>query len=349
MKAAVIEITGGTKTLAVRTLPDPEVGPNDVLVRVRRVGVCGSDTHGFLDNEGTSRASGLAMGHEIGGVVEAVGTAVTRLAPGQRVHVDPQVVCGQCGPCQAGWISICDNKRVLGSSLRGFQQGGMAELVLANEAAVWPLPDEVSDDQAPLLEPLANALHVLSRVDPKPDSSVLVIGAGPLGLCMIEGLLARGVHTVIVSETSPVKRAIATGLGDVKTVDPMTEDLIQRVTALVGPQGVDLTIEAVGIEPTYRQAIAATRKRGTVAFFGAVAAEITLPLLPILHKELHLIGCTGANRPEILEAINLVASGAIRFTGWPIHTTGFSGAESAIRNLADSHSSIVKVLVDPRL
>lgn len=349
MKAAVIELTDGRKKLNVCDLPDPDVGSNDVLVRVRRVGVCGSDTHGFIDDKGTSRAPGLAMGHEIGGVVESVGSAVTRLVPGQRVHVDPQVVCGQCGPCQADWISVCDNKRVLGSSLRGFQQGGMAELVVADEKAIWPLPDEVTDEQAPLLEPLANALHVLRRVNPQPGSTVLVIGAGPLGLCMVEGLFAHGVHTVIVSETSPVKRAIAAGLGEVMLIDPATEDLAERVAQLVGPGGVDLTIEAVGIEATYRQAIAATRKRGNIAFFGAVAAEITLPLLPILHKELHLIGCTGANRAEIAEAIELVASGRVRFTGWPIQTTGFDGAEAAIRGIADTHSSIVKVLVDPSM
>jgi L-iditol 2-dehydrogenase len=346
MKAAVIASTIRGKTLRVTQVPAPEVGADEVLVRVTRAGICGSDTHGFLDDAGTSRAADLIMSHEIGGVVAAVGKEVTGLPIGARVHVDPQVVCGRCEPCRAGWISICDHKRVLGSSLRGFVQGGMAELVVAKADAVYLLPDSVSDEHAPLLEPLANAIHVLERLQVA-GRTVLVLGAGPLGLAMVEAMASGGVSTIIASDTSEAKRAIALHAGASAVIDPLTQDVPARVRELVGEAGVDVTIEAVGIEATYRQAIEVTRKRGSIGFFGAVASEVSLPLLPILHKELQLVGCTGANRVDILQALAMVADGRVRFRGWPIHTVGLGEAEGAIRALVDPQSTTVKVLVDP--
>ncbi len=347
MKAAVIERTRTGKTLTVTEVPEPQVGPHDVLVQVRRAGVCGSDTHGFLDVEGTSRGAGLILGHEIGGVIARIGEDVTGVGVGDRVHVDPQVVCHQCGPCRAGWISICDHKRVLGSSRRGFVQGGMAERVAVNSSAVYTLPDAVSDEHAPLIEPLANALHVLTRLDVQPGHSVLVLGAGPLGLCMLEAMASTGVSPILVSDTSATKRAIAAGLGAHEVIDPMNDNLPAQVRAVLGAAGVDITIEAVGIEATYRQAIEVTRKRGKIGFFGAVAEQVALPLLPILHKELNLIGCTGANREDIQHAIAMLADGRVNFTGWPITTVGLEGAEAAIRSLGDPQSRTVKVLIDP--
>ncbi len=346
MKAAVVTRTPHGKTLRVSEVPDPEVGAGEVLIRVTRAGICGSDTHGFLDDEGTSRAADLIMGHEIGGVVAAIGDGVEGLPIGARVHVDPQVVCGRCEPCLSGWISICDHKRVLGSSLRGFAQGGMAELVVAQADAVYLLPDSVSDEQAPLIEPLANAIHVLQRLQVM-GGAVLVLGAGPLGLAMVEAMASSDVATIIVSDTSDAKRQIALGAGASATIDPLVEDVPARVRELVGETGVDITIEAVGIEATYRQAIECTRKRGSVGFFGAVAPAVSLPLLPILHKELHLVGCTGANRPDIDQAISMVADGRVRFRGWPIRTVGLADAEVAIRALTDPQSRTVKLLVDP--
>ncbi|MEO7236449.1 MAG: alcohol dehydrogenase catalytic domain-containing protein [Lapillicoccus sp.] len=346
MRAAVVTRTAQGKELRVAEVAAPVPGEGQVLVRVTRAGICGSDTHGFLDDAGTARGDGLIMSHEIGGMVAAVGAGVTGLPVGARVHVDPQVVCGRCEPCRSGWISICDHKRVLGSSLRGFVHGGLAELVLVQADAVYLLPDAVTDDQAPLIEPLANAVHVLERLQVT-GQSVLVLGAGPLGLAMVEAMASRGVPVIIVSDTSAAKRAIAADAGATATIDPLAQDVPARVRELVGPAGIDITIEAVGIEVTYRQAIEATRKRGSIGFFGAVAAEVSLPLLPILHKELHLVGCTGANRADIRLALEMVADGRVRFRGWPIRTVGLSEAEEAIRALADPQSRTVKVLVDP--
>lgn len=346
MRAAIVTRAAEGKVLAVAEVPTPQIGADEVLVRVGRAGICGSDTHGFLDSHGTSRDTNLIMSHEIGGVVAAVGNRVAGVEVGTRVHVDPQVVCGRCEPCRSGWISICDRKMVLGSSLRGFVQGGMAEFVTAQATAVYPLPDSVSDEQAPLVEPLANAIHVLQRLQTN-GGTVLVLGAGPLGLAMVEAMGSYGVATIIVSDTSEAKREIALSAGASAAIDPLVEDVPARVRELVGQVGVDITIEAVGIESTYQQAIESTRKRGSVGFFGAVAPAVSLPLLPILHKELHLVGCTGANRPDIHQAIAMVADDRVCFRGWPIRTVGLAEADEAIRALTDPQSRTVKVLVDP--
>ncbi len=269
MRAAIVTRAAEGKVLAVAEVPTPQIGADEVLVRVGRAGICGSDTNGFQDSHGTSRDTNLIMGHEIGGVVAAVGNRVAGVEVGTGVHADPQVVCGRCEPCRSGWISICDRKMVLGSSLRGFVQGAMAEFVTAQATAVYPLPDSVSDEQAPLLEPLVNAIHVLQRLQAN-GGTVLVLGAGPLGLAMVEAM-EYGVATIIVSDTSEAKREIALSAGASAAIDPLVEDVPARVRELVGQVGVDITIEAVGIESTYQQATQSTRKRGSVGFFGAVA------------------------------------------------------------------------------
>lgn len=347
MRAAVITTEASIKHLAVREVPKPQPGTGQVLVKVAFAGVCGSDTHGFIDSQGTSRADGLIMSHEISGTIAEHGADVTAPPVGTRVTVDPQVVCGACPACRKGWISICDHKRVLGSSLRGFVQGGMAEYVVTDQATVYPVPESVTDEQAALIEPLANALHTVRRAHIQPGDCVVVLGAGPLGLCMVQCLRNAGAGVIMVTDPSKIRRDLALRFGADFACDSATTDLETSVLELTSGRGADVVIESVGIDATYRQAIAVVRKRGRVMFFGAVQPEVLLPLLPILHKELSLIGCTGAN-DETAPAIELVAAGKVDLSPMTGTVAGLNDAESAIRAQVEPGYSSVKLLIDPR-
>ncbi|WP_270889292.1 zinc-dependent alcohol dehydrogenase [Pedococcus sp. 5OH_020] len=347
MRAAVVIAEPGGKHLEVRQVPKPQPGPGQVLVQVAFAGVCGSDTHGFLDTEGTSRADGLIMSHEISGTIAEHGPGVSDPPVGTRVTVDPQVVCGQCPACRKGWISICDHKQVLGSSLRGFVQGGMAEYVVTHQATVHPVPPSVTDEQAALIEPLANALHTVRRAEVQPGDNVVVLGAGPLGLCMVQCLRNTAARVIAVTDPSETRRNLALLCGADIAWDPRTTDVEASVLELTSGRGADVVIESVGIEATYRQAITVVRKRGRVMFFGAVQPEVSLPLLPILHKELSLIGCTGAN-DETGPAIELVAAGKVDLSAMTGTVAGLNDAESAIRAQLEPGYSSVKLLIDPR-
>lgn len=347
MRAAVIVTGPDSKRIEVQEVATPAPGPGQVLVQVETAGVCGSDTHGFLDDAGTSRRDGLIMSHEISGRVAGLGSGVSGPEVGTRVTIDPQVVCGTCEPCLQGWISICDNKKVLGSSLRGFVQGGMAEYVVTDQATVHAVPDSMTSEQAALIEPLANALHTVRRADIKKGETVVVLGAGPLGLCMVQCLRAAGAGVVVVTDPSPVRAKLALRLGADQAWDPTTTDVEAGVERLTAGRGADVVIESVGIEATYRQAIAIVRKRGRVMFFGAVQPEITLPLLPILHKELTFIGCTGAN-DETAAAIEMVANGTVDLSPMTGTVARLDDAEAAIRAQVEPGYSSVKLLIDPR-
>lgn len=346
MKAAVIRLVDGRKTLTTEDVEVPIIDDDDVLVKVAAAGICGSDLHGFLDPAGTARREGLIMSHEPSGVIAAVGKSVSELTPGMRVTVDPQITCGRCVPCSRGWISICDNKRVLGSSLRGFAQGAFAEYLSVNQKQVFEVPEEVSDHEAAMIEPLSNAIHVVNRAEIKLGDTVVIFGAGTLGLCMVQAAKLAGTGTLIVSDTSDFRLAIARELGADITLNPTRQRVADEVLSRTGGQGADVIIESVGIDTTYQEAISSVRKRGRVMFFGAVQDMVTLPLLPILHKELSLIGCTGANA-ETKIAIDMVAQRKIDVAKIVTHRYSLDQAQEAMDVLSTAGSQTVKVQVLP--
>jgi len=348
VKAAVIRSDGAGKRLSIEEVATPNVGERDILVRVLRAGICGSDLHGLLDANDTSRAPGLIMGHEIVGEVAEVGNLVPAASFGGRVFIDPQIHCGTCTACQSGWHSICERKQGLGSSRRGMIHGGFAEYVLVRQEQVVAVPEGVPLKLAALIEPLANGLHVRRRADPSPGDLVVVLGAGTLGLSIIQAFAAAGIERIVATDLSREKLGLAADLGASHTVDGAGAGLVDLVAELSDGAGADVVVEAVGVTTTYNQALSVVRRRGKVLFFGAVVPTIELELIPILHKELLLIGCTGFNE-ESKEAIDLIAHGAVDPTRLVTHEFSLEQAQEAMDTLADPASGAVKVLLRPGL
>ncbi len=346
MISAVIKEIDEQKRIVMEDVPVPEIKDNEVMVKVGAVGICGSDLHGFLDPKSRGRIPGLIMGHEAAGKVVKIGSQVTNLKVGDRVAVDPQYVCGTCDACLHGWYTVCENKRIIGSALRGFMQGAMAEFVAVDQKQVYILPENVSLEEGAMVEPASNAVHVLNRVKFNLGDTVVVIGAGTLGLCILQAAKLAGAGTVIVTDMSKYRLGIAKELGaDVTIQAGSSADPLAEVLQYTKGRGADVVIEAVGVEKTYRDAIAMVRKRGTIMFFGAVQEVVGVDLYPILHKELHLIGCTGADYWEGAMAVDLIAKGKIKVKPIITHRKQLDETAEAFDLLTDPANNAIKVMI----
>lgn len=344
MKAAVI---AQGHSFEIKDVSVPEISSTEVLVRVKAVGICGSDVGGFFAEVPKSRIPGLIMGHEGSGVVEKVGSAVKHVVPGDRIAIDPQIYCGTCYACRHGWTSICESKKVTGSSLRGFVNGLLAEYAVINGYQAFKIPETLSFIDAAMIEPVSNAVHVANRINPNLGDFTVVIGAGALGLSIIQTLRLKGVGKIVVLDVSDFRLQRARELGADFVVNTVTEDPVAIINGLTGSVGADFVIESAGLAVTYRMAIRLARKRGTIVAFGALVDQVDLELLPILHKEITILGSTGANAPEIAYAIELLAKGSINVGPIITHRFLLDDTQKALYLFKDPAANPIKVMVEP--
>lgn len=343
MKAAVIR--DNPRRISIEDMPVPEYGDDEALVQVKAVGLCGSDVHGFLDEKSRGRVAGLVMGHEPSGVVAAVGRNVSSFKKGDRVVIDPQFSCEECYACKHAWYNICENGGIIGSSLRGFRNGAMAEYVVVPGKNLHRLPDELSFEEGALIEPIANAVHAVNRVGISIGDNVAVMGAGTIGLCMIQAAKAAGAGKVAAIDVSDFHLDMAKKLGADYLVNSRDADPIEEVKKLFGGIGADVAIEAVGIGETYRQACLMTRKRGRIVFFGAAketASEFWL--YPILHRELNLFGCTGFD-VETDIALEMIRAGKLSVKPLITHKFSILDTGKAIDTAVKDSASVLKVVL----
>lgn len=344
MKAAVMR---GHGNIVIEDRPVPEPGTGQALVKVMAAGICGSDLRGYTEENSKARMPGLIIGHEAAGVVMSVGEGTLRVSQGDRVAVDPQVVCGKCLPCRNGWISVCDNKKVIGSSLRGFLDGAMAQYAVIHESQLYKLPDSMSYPEGAMIEPVSNALHAVNRSDIEEGARVVVMGAGTLGLCILQAARMAGAGEVIlVGSSSGFRLDLALKLGADKVVKARDLDPVEEVLRISGGKGADVVIDAAGNDVSFRNAVAMSRKRGTIVLFGNADEYVTLNLPAAVYKEISLIGSSGAN-DECVEAIESLASK--RFDVGPIitHRMKLADAGTAFELLLKPGHEAVKIILEP--
>jgi L-iditol 2-dehydrogenase len=297
------------RSLEIADLPVPTPGPDEVLIRVAACGICGSDVHGY-DGSSGRRIPPIVMGHEAAGVVASLGANVKNFSEGDRVTFDSTIYCGTCGYCARGEVNLCDNRQVLGVSCGDYRRAGaFAEFVVVPARIVYRLPDNLSFDEAAMLEAVAVAVHAVSLIPIAPDNA-LVIGAGTIGLLALQALRAAGCSHVFISDTDASRLKLAEDLGATATYAAGPE-LKQKVLQMTNGTGVDLAMEAVGINATVTAAIDSVRKGGSVVLVGNVTPEVTLPLQKVVTRQIRLQGsCASAG--EYPRAIELISSGAIR-------------------------------------
>ncbi|MEI7759470.1 MAG: alcohol dehydrogenase catalytic domain-containing protein [Thermoleophilia bacterium] len=292
------------KRFAVGQRPTPEPGDGEVRVRVHDCGVCGSDlkmwsgTHAFLRPP-------LLIGHEIYGIVEALGPGA-QLGIGTPVVVFPALGCGHCYHCLAGKQQLCADMRFFGGQL----PGGLAEHVVIPEANLLVVSAGVPETQRVLIEPLAVAVHGVARADVRTGETAIVLGGGAIGLFTALVARERGLDPILVSEPSASRRERATALG-LRAFDPTMTPLAEIVAEHIRPEGADVVFEAVGSGETIGAALAATRKGGRAVIVGNAPAELEIDGLALQRGDRSLIGVLMYDLSDLTEAMRLLQAGLL--------------------------------------
>jgi L-iditol 2-dehydrogenase len=299
------------KRLELADMPVPDFSPDDVLVRVKACGICGSDVHGFDGSTGR-RLPPIVMGHEASGVIERAGARVTHLHPGDRVTFDSTVYCGRCFFCRRGEINLCDNREVLGVSTPEFRRhGAFAEYVAVPSHIVYKLPDSFPFEHAAMIEAVSIAVHAVYFTPVALGDTGLVMGTGMIGLLTIQALKLAGCARIIAVDLEDAKLDMARQLGAAVTLNPNREDVAAAVKDLTDGRGADIAVEAVGATAPIRTALAALKKGGALTLVGNVSPNIELPLQAVVSRQIRVMGSC-ASCGEFPQCIDLMARGAIQ-------------------------------------
>lgn len=327
-------------------VPDPEVGPDDVLVRVKACAICGSDVHGFTGKTGR-RIPPLIMGHEAAGVVEAAGRNAAVFRPGDRVSFDSTVYCNQCAACAAGLVNRCPNRRVLGVSIPEFKRhGAMAEYVAVPWWIVFRIPDCLAFTHAAILEPVSIAAHAANRSAVQPGATVLVVGAGTIGLLAIQAAKLKGAGTVIACDVNEFRLHRAESLGADATVNTAEADGLARIRHMTQGRGVDVSFEAVGLAETFRLAASALRPGGRLVAIGNVRSGIEINLQELVSRELTFTG-SYASAGELRSCADLIATGRVRVGPLISDVLPLQEGPRAFERLLKAEEDLIKIVLEP--
>jgi len=343
MKALVLREYG---RFAFEDLPEPVAGPEDVLVRVKACAICGSDVHG-MDGSTGRRIPPVVMGHEAAGIVEAVGAAVKDYRSGDRVTFDSTVSCGRCTYCRQGDVNLCDDRKVLGVSCGDYRlDGAFAEFVVLPARILYRIPDALSYERAALVEPLSVALHAVRRSRVRPGESAVVVGAGLIGLLVVQCLRAAGCSPVLAVDPVQSRLDLAVRFGADQGFSPEAADVAAAVRAATGGRGADAAFECVGLTPTVATAVAVLRKGGTLALVGNLRSTVDLPLQAAVTRELNLLGsCASAG--EYPACLDLLASGEVDVDPLISAVAPLSEGDALFQRLHRAEPGLLKVVLVP--
>jgi len=320
MKAAVMR---GIKDIRTETVPDPVLEPHGVIIKVKACGICGSDLHIYKRDE-----QGTIFGHEFSGDVVSVGDQVKGIAPGMRVTAVGFRPCGKCFWCSQGKGHRCSNMALLGYQF----PGAMAEYVHIPFAAlgrtVFPLPEELSYEEAASVEPLSISYFSVNRAQPKPDESVAVLGLGVIGLYAVQVMKSFGVTKILASGRRAARLRAAAECGADVVIDAASQDPTAAVMDATANMGVNTVVECAGQQDTFDQAVAMARGGGKILLVGIYEQPLSWDPLPAISKNLSLIGCLGGNFPASIE---LLRSGKVSARPLITHRFTLDQAAEAFR------------------
>ena len=334
------------RNLEITDLPVPQPGPEEVLIRVAACGICGSDVHGYDGSTGR-RIPPIVMGHEAAGVVAALGDGVKNLSVGDHVTFDSTVYCGACSFCRRGQVNLCDQRQVLGVSCGDYRRAGaFAEYVLVPARITYRLPDNFSFPEAAMLEAISVALHAVALTDVRTEDTVVVIGAGMIGLLIAQAVRVAGCSRLIVTDIDQSRLVLAGQLGITETVCVDGSEAAARVLEHTGANGADAAIEAVGTSDAVNLAIDTVRKGGRVTLVGNVSPVVTLPLQKVVARQIRLQGsCASAG--EYPRAIGLVAGGAIQVKPLITAVAPLSEGPAWFERLHAREPNLMKIVLTP--
>ncbi|HAX51848.1 zinc-dependent alcohol dehydrogenase family protein [Muricomes intestini] len=304
MKAAVYH---GRHDLRVEEVPERALESNEVKIKVKYCGICGTDVHIYNGDPGAFAVNPpLIPGHEFSGIVAEVGSQVKKFKVGDKVSGDPNDMCGECYFCKNAMQQFCTDNIGVGTTV----DGGFAEYVIMREKQVYKVPDDLSYKAAAMAEPMSCCIHGIDLCQIKPGDTVLVMGGGPIGVIMLQLAKNAGASKVILSEPVEEKRTLALTLGADLTVNPLEEDVEKFLAA--NCENVNVVIECVGNIHTQEDAVRFAGKGATIMYFGLSSPEEGFSIKPddIFRKELHITS-SFINPYTFERAIQVLASGKI--------------------------------------
>jgi L-iditol 2-dehydrogenase len=342
MRAALLEEKG--RLVLTNEAPMPTIqGPDEVLIQVKTVGVCGSEVHAF---HGTHpyRIAPVILGHEVAGDVLSVGEAVSDFKVGDRVVVDPQWPCGQCTYCRTGYINHCPTKKVLGTP--GWP-GGFGEYIVAPEQAVFHLPDNLSYRQGSLIEPLAIDVHVVRQAHLVAGESLAILGTGSIGGLLAGVCRACGAGPIITADVRQhCLDAARERLGATHDFLLPDDNLVDAVKEVTGGEGVDVVFITADDASLVNRGVEMAKRRGRIMLVALLTtAPLQLMAYDIIGKELQIIGSTMTHHADIREAIDLAASGQVDVEAIATHLLPIEEAQRGMELVDTKDDGAIKVIL----
>lgn len=321
-------------------VPVPEIKDGQVLVRIRRIGVCGSDIHVYHGKHPYTTYP-VVQGHEVCGEIVKVADDVTGLKPGDTVTIQPQVVCGECYPCRNGRYNICESLKVM-----GFQTTGMASEYFAVDAKkVLKLPEGLSFDLGAMIEPLAVAVHALRRCEDIKGKKILVLGAGPIGNLVAQSAKGMGASEVMITDVSEYRLEVAKKCGIDHCINSQKEDIGKVLIEKFGPDKADIILECVGIEATMDQAINNARKGSDIIVVGVFPSKGYVDMGLVQDRELRLIGTLMYREEDYIKAIELVQDGKVNLEPLISNHFSFKDYKKAYEYIQEKGEYAMKVII----
>ncbi len=313
---------------------------DEVLMKIHNIGICGTDIH-VWHGKHPFTSYPVIQGHEFSAIVEAVGSCVTKIRPGNRVTARPQLVCGLCHQCLAGDYNICDNLKV-----EGFQAPGVAQdYFISNEKRIVKFPSNMSFDQGALIEPAAVGAHSTLKAKEIKNKNLVVLGAGTIGNLVAQFAIARGARKVLICDISDFRISVAEKCGIGYTSNPLKESLAKASSRIFGEEGFDIAFEAVGLEETMDSAIQNINKGGEIIILGVFGEKPKIDMSVLGDRELKLFGSLMYKHEDYEEAVDFISSGKIKTDPIVTKHFPFSQYNEAYRFIEDQGDKTMKIMI----
>ena len=343
MKAMMLT---GIREMEMREVPTPLItNDHDVLIRMKTLGVCGSDIHYYVSGKIGSQVvqSPFTVGHEGAGMVEAVGKGVTLVKPGDRIAIEPAMPCWECDQCRAGRPHTCRKLRFLGCP--GQAEGSLSEFIVMPETSCIKIPDTLSYDQAAISEPLAIVVYAMKQSIPMKGAKVGILGFGPIGMSVLLPALAMGASEVYVTDKIDARLDYARKSGAVLTANPDTENVVLKITDKV-PELLDVVFECCGQQEAIDNAVDLLKPGGKLMVIGIPEFDRwSFPVDKLRHKELSIQNVRRQNE-AVQPALDMMEHGEISVEAMATHRFSFKDSKAAFDLVAAYKDGVMKAMVD---
>lgn len=325
----------------IQDIDIPKIKDDEVLIKVKTVGICGSDLHIF---EGTHafRKPPVILGHEVAGDVVEVGENVTKFKAGDRVTVEPHLGCGECESCKNDLVNICLNKRAPGTA---DWIGTFAEYFNAPESVVHKIADDVSYELGTLIEPLAVGVHVIDRISVPEKDTIAILGSGTIGLLTLVAAREAGYKNIICTDTQVFNLDMAKKQGAKLVLNPLLDDVEAEVKAFTNGKGVDVAIICAAAPNIVDQASAIVKRRGEVGVVAMITEQILVDTYQFVFNEINLFGAMTYETKDFVKATDMINNG-LDLTDFITQRLPLEKAEEGLNILKDKKENVVKVLVE---